>query len=169
MSKYLEMRLIFQAVRCAEITFSRIHNGTRFRRNGVNISIRNAINKGIVKVRIFTAGKAIATTGGHADPTNGSNRKLVGDPAHTKGVITPEDAVKAVRERYKGRCHQNYCYWRRFKRSESGKNPQFTLKKSKPLTTAKDYNMLTAAHAHGDEECKRAILGGIKPSNMALS
>jgi hypothetical protein len=59
MSKYLETRLIFQAVRCAEITFSRIHYGTRFRRNGVNISIRNAINKGIVKVRIFTAGKLL--------------------------------------------------------------------------------------------------------------
>jgi imidazolonepropionase-like amidohydrolase len=55
---------------------------------------------------------------------------------------------------------------RRFK---SGKIT-FTLEEIKAITTtAKDYNMLTAAHAHGDEGMQRAILGGIKPSNMALS
>jgi len=35
-------------------------------------ALRNAINTGIVPgPRIFAAGKSIATTGGHADPTNG--------------------------------------------------------------------------------------------------
>lgn len=39
---------------------------------GVNVSLRNAINKGlVVGPRIFTAEKSIATTGGHADPTSG--------------------------------------------------------------------------------------------------
>src|SRR5215467_4006590 len=48
---------------------------------GVNISLRNAVNKGLIKgPRIFTAGKAIATTGGHADPTNGFRKDLMGDP-----------------------------------------------------------------------------------------
>lgn len=170
MSKYLENEadIAFQAVRCAEITllagFTTVRDlgGT-----GVNISIRNAINKGIVKgPRIFTAGKAIATTGGHADPTNGSNRKLVGDPGPHEGVInSPEEAVKAVRERYKEGADviKITATGGVLSVAKSGKNPQFSLEEIKAITTtAKDYNMLTAAHAHGDEGMQRAILGGIK-------
>lgn len=37
--------------------------------SGVNISLRNAVNAGtVVGPRIFTAGKGVATTGGHGDP-----------------------------------------------------------------------------------------------------
>ncbi|MFV8369090.1 amidohydrolase family protein [Flavobacterium sp. LB2R40] len=170
MSKYLdnEADIAFQAVRCAEITllagFTTVRDlgGT-----GVNISIRNAINKGIVKgPRIYTAGKSIATTGGHADPTNGSNRKLVGDPGPHEGVInSPEEAVKAVRERYKEGADviKITATGGVLSVAKSGKNPQFSLDEIKAITTtAKDYNMLTAAHAHGDEGMQRAIIGGIK-------
>lgn len=170
MSKYLENEadIAFQAVRCAEVT---LYSGFTTVRDlggtGVNISIRNAINKGIVKgPRIFTAGKAIATTGGHADPTNGSNRKLVGDPGPHEGVInSPEEAVKAVRERYKEGADviKITATGGVLSVAKSGKNPQFTVEEIKAITaTAKDYNMLTAAHAHGDEGMKRAIIGGIK-------
>ena len=39
----------------------------------VAISLRDAINQGkVVGPRIYTSGKSLATTGGHADPTNGS-------------------------------------------------------------------------------------------------
>jgi len=71
--------------------------------SGVNIALRNAINKGITKgPRIYTAGKAIGTTGGHADPTNGWRKDLMGDPGPLEGVINgPEEGVKAVRQRYK--------------------------------------------------------------------
>ena len=49
--------------------------------DGVAQSLRNAIAKGVIEgPRIFTAGKALATTGGHADPTNGVNQSLRGDP-----------------------------------------------------------------------------------------
>ncbi len=49
--------------------------------SGVNIALRNAINKKIIiGPRVFTAGKSIATTGGHADPTNGYRKDLQGDP-----------------------------------------------------------------------------------------
>ncbi len=52
--------------------------------SGVNISLRNAINKGLIKgPRVYTAGKAIATTGGHADPTNGYRADLMGDRTRT--------------------------------------------------------------------------------------
>ena len=46
-----------------------------------SIALRNAIDGGFVAgPRIFSAGKAIATTGGHADPTNGRNWDGIGDP-----------------------------------------------------------------------------------------
>jgi imidazolonepropionase-like amidohydrolase len=135
--------------------------------SGVNISLRKAVDKGIViGPRIFTAGKSIATTGGHADPTNGSSRKLMGDPGPVEGVInSPEDAVKAVRQRYKEGADviKITATGGVLSVAKNGKNPQFTLDEIKAITaTAKDYNMLTAAHAHGDEGMQRAILGGIK-------
>ena len=70
---------------------------------GVNVAIRNAINAGKVPgPRIYTAEKSLATTGGHADPTNGSSRKLMGDPGPKEGVVNgPEEAAKAVRQSYK--------------------------------------------------------------------
>ena len=69
----------------------------------LSISLRNAINKGVIKgPRIYTAGKSLATTGGHADPTNGRNQSLRGDPGPKQGVVNnPADARKAVRQRYK--------------------------------------------------------------------
>jgi len=135
--------------------------------SGVNISLRNAVNDGDIDgPRIFTAGKAIAYTGGHADPTNGSNRKLAGDPGPKEGVInSPEDGVKAVRDRYKEGADviKITSTGGVLSVAKSGKNPQMSIEEIKAITTtAKDYNMLTAAHAHGDEGMQRAILGGIK-------
>jgi imidazolonepropionase-like amidohydrolase len=169
-SKYTdnEADIAFEAARFAEITllagFTTVRDlgGT-----GVNISLRNAINKGITKgPRIFTAGKAIASTGGHADPTNGSSRKLVGDPGPKEGVVnSPEDGVKAVRDRYKEGADviKITATGGVLSVAKNGKNPQLTIEEIKAITTtAKDYNMLTAAHAHGDEGMQRAILGGIK-------
>ena len=134
---------------------------------GVNISLRNAINKGItIGPRIFTSGKSIASTGGHADPTNGSNKKYVGDPGPKEGVInSPEEGIKAVRDRYKEGADviKITATGGVLSVAKSGKNPQMTIEEIKAITTtAKDYNMLTAAHAHGDEGMQRAILGGIK-------
>lgn len=169
-SKYIdnEADIAFQAAHCAEITllagFTTVRDlgGT-----GVNISLRNAINKGITKgPRIYTAGKAISSTGGHADPTNGSNRKLIGDPGPHEGVInSPEDGIKAVRDRYKEGADviKITATGGVLSVAKNGKNPQMTIEEIKAITTtAKDYNMLTAAHAHGDEGIQRAILGGIK-------
>jgi imidazolonepropionase-like amidohydrolase len=169
-SKYTdnEADIAFEAARFAEITllagFTTVRDlgGT-----GVNISLRNAINKGITKgPRIFTAGKAIASTGGHADPTNGSSRKLVGDPGPKEGVVnSPEDGIKAVRDRYKEGADviKITATGGVLSVAKNGKNPQLTLEEIKAITTtAKDYNMLTAAHAHGDEGMQRAIIGGIK-------
>jgi len=55
--------------------------------SGVNISLRNAINKGLVKgPHIYTAGKSISSTGGHGDPTTGFNAGLRGNTGLIEGV-----------------------------------------------------------------------------------
>lgn len=134
---------------------------------GVNIALRNAINNGkILGPRIFTAGKAIGTTGGHADPTNGFRKDMVGDPGPKEGVINSvDDAKKAVRQRYK-----NGADWIKITATggvlsvaKSGQNPQFTEEELAAITqTAADYGFKVAAHAHGDEGMYRAVANGVK-------
>lgn len=134
---------------------------------GVNIALRNAINNGkITGPRIFTAGKAIGTTGGHADPTNGYRNDMVGDPGPKEGVINSvDDAKKAVRQRYK-----NGADWIKITATggvlsvaKSGQNPQFTEEEIAAITqTASDYGFKVAAHAHGDEGMYRAVANGVK-------
>ncbi|MFT7626471.1 MAG: imidazolonepropionase-like amidohydrolase [Ulvibacter sp.] len=134
--------------------------------SGVNVSLRNAIAKGkIIGPRIFTAEKAIGTTGGHADPTNGWRKDLMGDPGPAEGVInSPADARKAVRQRYK-----NGADWIKITAtggvlsvSKNGHNPQFTQEEVNEIVkTAREYGMGVAAHAHGVEGMKRAIIAGV--------
>ncbi|MBP2832426.1 amidohydrolase family protein [Aquimarina sp. U1-2] len=135
--------------------------------SGVNISLKKAIAKGrIIGPRVFTAGKALATTGGHADPTNGSNRELIGDPGPKDGVVNSiEDAKKAVRQRYKNGADliKITATGGVLSVAKSSSNPQFTVEEIKAICeTAKDYGFHVAAHAHGDEGMQRAILGGVK-------
>lgn len=135
--------------------------------SGVNVSLRNAINAGkIVGPRIFTAEKALATTGGHADPTNGYKKSIVGNPGPKEGVVNGiEDAKKAVRQRYKNGADliKITATGGVLSVAKSGQNPQFTVEEIKAICeTAKDYGFHVAAHAHGDEGMQRAILGGVK-------
>jgi imidazolonepropionase-like amidohydrolase len=134
--------------------------------SGVNISLRNAINKGQVKgPRIFTAGKAIGTTGGHADPTNGFRKDLMGDPGPAEGVVnSPEDGRKAVRQRYKDGADliKITATGGVLSLAKNGQNPQFTEEEMRAIVeTAKDYGFRVAAHAHGAEGIKRAIRAGV--------
>jgi len=134
--------------------------------SGVNISLRNAINKGeVIGPRIFTAGKAIGTTGGHADPTNGWKKSIAGDPGPQDGVINGvDDARKAVRERYKNGADviKITATGGVMSIAKNGQNPQFTIEEIKAICeTANDYDMIVAAHAHGDEGIRRAVIGGV--------
>ena len=135
--------------------------------SGVNISLRDAINSGKIEgPRIFTSGKSLATTGGHADPTNGRNRELIGDPGPKEGVVNgPADAAEAVRQRYKNGADliKITATGGVLSVAKSSSNPQFSLEEIKAITeTAKDYGFHVAAHAHGDEGMQRAIIGGVK-------
>ena len=134
---------------------------------GVNTALRNAINSGSIEgPRIYSAGKSIATTGGHADPTNGWKKDLMGDPGPKEGVVNGvEECRKAVRQRYKNGvdCIKITATGGVLSVAKSSSNPQFTVEEIKAICeTAKDYGMHVAAHAHGDEGMQRAILGGVK-------
>lgn len=134
---------------------------------GVNIALRKAIQKGLTPgPRVFTSGKTISTTGGHGDPTNGRRLDEMGDPGPREGVVnSPEEGRKAVRQRYKDGADviKITATGGVLSVSKNGQNPQFTVEEIKAITeTARDYGMLSAAHAHGDEGMQRAILGGIQ-------
>lgn len=134
--------------------------------SGVNVSLRNAINKGyIVGPRIYTCEKALATTGGHADPSNGVKAELRGNPGPDEGVINSvEDAYKAVRQRYKNGADviKITATGGVLSVAKDGSGPQFTIDEiAAVVEAANDYGMVTAAHAHGAEGMKRAVLGGI--------
>ncbi|MDB9961482.1 amidohydrolase family protein [Oceanihabitans sp.] len=135
--------------------------------SGVNVALRNAIAQGkVVGPRIFTAEKAIGTTGGHADPTNGRKKDLMGDPGPKEGVInSPADARKAVRQRYKNGADliKITATGGVLSVSKNGENPQFTQEEVNEIVkTAKEYGMVVAAHAHGKEGMKRAIKAGVQ-------
>ena len=135
--------------------------------SGVNIALRNAINKGIVDgPRIFTSGKTIATTGGHGDPTNGYRADLVEDPGPEDGVVNSiSDARKAVRYRYKNGADliKITATGGVMSMAKNGQNPQFTEEVMRAIVnTANDYGMHVAAHAHGDEGMYRAVKAGVK-------
>ncbi len=135
--------------------------------SGVNVALRNAINKGTVSgPRIYTAEKAIGTTGGHADPTNGMRKDLMGDPGPAEGVInSPEDARKAVRQRYKNGADliKITATGGVLSVAKNGKNAQFTQEEVNEIVkTAKEYGMVVAAHAHGKEGMKRAVMAGVQ-------
>ena len=130
------------------------------------LGLRDAIDKGyIVGPRIFAAGKAIGTTGGQADPTNGIRFDLRGDPGPKEGVVnSAEDARKAVRQRYKDGSDviKLTVTGGVLSLAKSGDNPQFTEDEVEAIVaTAKDYNFVVAVHAHGAEGMKRAIRAGV--------
>ena len=131
-----------------------------------SIALRNAINAGKVPgPRIIAAGKSIASTGGHADPTNGWARKFGGDPGPDEGVInSPEDARKAVRQRYKDGSDtiKITATGGVLSIAKNSQNPQMTEAEiAAVVETAHDYGFKVAAHAHGAEGIKRAVRGGV--------
>ena len=157
----------FQSVKFSETTLMAGFTTVRdLGGTGVNISLRNAINKGLIKgPRVYTAGKAIATTGGHADPTNGYRADLMGDPGPDAAVANGADECrKAVRQRYKEGSDliKITATGGVLSVAKSGSNPQFTEEEIKAIVeTAKDYGFRVAVHAHGAEGMKRAIRAGV--------
>jgi imidazolonepropionase-like amidohydrolase len=152
------------AKRTLEAGFTVVRNlGDAF---NVTVALRDAIEDGDVPgPRIFSSAKSLATTGGHADPTNGWANHIIGDPGPKQGVINgPDDARKGVRQRYKDGAD-----WIKITATggvlsvaKSGQNPQFTDEElAAVIDAANDYGLRVAAHAHGTEGMKRAVIAGV--------
>ena len=132
----------------------------------IAITLRDAINAGYVNgPRIFASGKSIATTGGHADPTNGLSADSYEYPVAEDGVINgPYDAYAAVRQRYKDGADgiKLTVTGGVLSVAKSGDNPQFTLEEVDAVVkAATDYGMWVAVHAHGAKGMKRAVIAGV--------
>jgi imidazolonepropionase-like amidohydrolase len=134
--------------------------------DGESIALRNAINAGVVPgPRIFSAGMAIGSTGGHADGSDGYRKDLAGDPGPKVGIINGVDeAWKAVRQHYKDGADliKIMPSGGVLDESSSVDNAQMTLDEIKAVVTAAhDYGFTVAAHAHGAEAIRRAVIGGV--------
>ena len=159
----------FRAVGYAEKTLMAGFTSVRDLGGDVTPHLRDAINQGLVKgPRIWAAGKSIATTGGHADPTNGYSgtlAHLLGPPGPTEGVINSiDDARRAVRQRYKEGSDvvKITATGGVLSYARSGDAPQFTVEEARAIVdTARDYGYKVAAHAHGEEGMYRAVVGGV--------
>ena len=129
-------------------------------------ALRSAIEGGwIVGPRVYTAGKSLATTGGHADPNVGVNQELTRDLGPAEGVVNGvDDAYKGVRARYKEGADliKITATGGVLSEARSGENAQFTVAEVEAIVAAAaDYGFKVAAHAHGPEGMKRAVLGGV--------
>lgn len=131
-----------------------------------SVALRDAINAGaVVGPRMYTSGTGIGTTGSHADQTNGLRRDVAPDLGVNSGIInSPEEAIKAVRLHYKANADliKIAASGGVLEVSNSGENPQMTLEEITAICkTAHDYGFVVAAHAHGAESIRRAILAGV--------
>jgi len=134
--------------------------------NYETVSLRNAINQGWMEgPRIFTAGPAISTSGGHGDRSSRLPIDLQGDPGPAQNIInSPEDAYKAVRIHYKE--HVDFIKFMSsggvMDTGASVNNPQFTLEEAKAIVAAAhDYGFLATTHSMGAEAIRRAVLAGV--------
>ncbi|RUO33703.1 metal-dependent hydrolase family protein [Aliidiomarina soli] len=160
------------AVRAAHYARLTLHAGfTTVRELGdsdhVSVALRNGISQGLIEgPRIFAAGKSLATTGGHADPTNNTRDSLIGDaPTPADGVVNgPIEARQAVRKRYQDGADliKLTATGGVLSMASSGDNPQFMMDELESIvTTAQDYGMTVAVHAHGREGMLRAVRAGV--------
>lgn len=131
-----------------------------------SIALRKAIDAGLIPgPRIFSAGKAIGSTGGHADGTDSYRIDLAGDPGPQDGIInSAADAWKAVRQHYKDGADviKIMPSGGVLDESRSVDNPQMTEDEIKAVVdAARDYGFTVAAHAHGAESIRRAVRAGV--------
>ncbi len=132
----------------------------------LSIALRRAIAAGKVRgPRIFTAGRAIGSLGGHADATNSFGPFLTSNDSRLDTTCNGADGCReAVRQRYKDGADsiKIMATGGVLSIEKSGSGPQFTDEEiASIVATAHDYGMKVAAHAHGAEGIKRAVRNGI--------
>lgn len=163
-----EADVAYRAQHFAEITlqagFTTVRDlGDSF---AVSVALKRAINGGtVVGPRIYTAAKSLATTGGHADPSNGMRPGLMDTPGPMEGVVNGVDSARqAVRARYQEGADliKLTATGGVLSLAASGDNPQFMDDELAAIVaTAHDYGMRVAVHAHGKDGMIRAIKAGV--------
>ncbi|HET7536702.1 MAG TPA: amidohydrolase family protein [Candidatus Didemnitutus sp.] len=133
----------------------------------LNLALRDAIAKGWVEgPRIFAAG-TVGTTGSHVgDATNGLNTELQEAlaPRNTAVGNGPDQLRAIVRQRYKDGADfiKVSSTGGVLSLAKSGQAPLYTNEElAAVVSTAKDYGMRVAAHAHGTEGMLRAVRAGV--------
>jgi imidazolonepropionase-like amidohydrolase len=156
----------FRSVGNAEKTLMAGFTTVRDLGNIVGRSLRDAISQGrIPGPRVYVAGR-LSSTGGHGDPTNGWRADIMGDAGPDRGIInSPEEAVKAVRQRYKEGANliKITATGGVLSLAPDAAGPQMTEEEIRAIVkTAADYGFHVAAHAHGAEGIKRAVRAGVR-------
>lgn len=131
-----------------------------------SISLGRAIDAGKIEgPRIFTSGRSIGTRGGHADASNSFGPFLTSEDPRLDTVCNgADDCREAVRQRYKDGADsiKITATGGVLSIAKSGSAPQFTDEElAAVISTAHDYGMKVAAHAHGAEGVRRAVRNGI--------
>ncbi len=134
---------------------------------GANLALRNAVRQGwIPGPRILTAGKAISITGGHGDHTTGSRFDLFDPPPDfEEGIADGPDACRAA-VRHQVRRGADLIKVTAtggvLSLARDGRLPHYAEDELATIVqTARDLGMRVAAHAHGDEGARRAIIAGV--------
>ena len=133
----------------------------------VDIGLRNAINRGLTDgPRMLTAGKSLGATGGHCDSTNGLAPGAVpSEPDERDGIAnSPDEYRKAVRIMLKyGADVIKVCATGGvLSLADDVDTPQLSQAELNAMVEeAHALRRKTAAHAHGNEGARRAVLAGI--------
>lgn len=133
----------------------------------MDVGLRNAINAGIVPgPRMLVAGHAIGGTGGHCDDGGGFAYGVLNHESGPEdGVINSADQARfAVRWniKYGSDVIKTCATGGVLSPTDDVDVPQLTQAELDALVTAAhELRRKTAAHAHGNEGAKRAVLAGI--------
>jgi imidazolonepropionase-like amidohydrolase len=136
--------------------------------SGVNLALRKAVARGLVPgPRIYTAGTAISSTGGHMDESDGLSDEMI-EKLHlgtTEGVANgPAQCQQAVREQFRRGVDliKIASTGGVLDLSKDGSGAQYSEEEIRAIVqTARDLGLPVACHAHGAEGIKRAVRAGV--------
>jgi imidazolonepropionase-like amidohydrolase len=132
----------------------------------IDVGLRNAIQRGLTPgPRILSAVRGLGTSGGHCDPTTGYRPGFLPEPGPQQGVANSPDEFRAA-VRYMVKAGADV-----IKVCATGGVLSLNNDVDSSQLTQAELNALVdeahakgrkaAAHAHGDEGARRAILAGI--------
>ena len=134
--------------------------------NFIDVSLRDAINQGIVPgPRMFVATHILTITGGHGDFSSGLRDELLAEPDYRRGIVnSPEDGARAVRYMIKyGADHIKMASTGGvLSLGDSQAGEQLTLAEMRAIVeTAHTLDRKVEAHAHGTAGIKNALRAGV--------